>query len=520
MIDKPVEYPRVDLATMDLSRETMRVLPPLVARKIWGLCIHQDGNALLLAVSDPSNVHIFDMVEVMTGGRYKISLAGADPDLLELAGEWGYLLPEAMHDVPWRDWLRKKSLHSQRISLQEAGSSEPSREITGAAVERADQIIKEAIALGASDIHLESYQDSLSIRYRVDGVLELAGVVESRDEAASLVKRLKVMAKIDIAQEHITQGGRISVSVGGRAFDLRVSVVPVATGENIVLRLLSKSAFRGDLGDLGMEPDDLASFREALSYPDGMVLVSGPTGSGKSTSLYAGLRALARPDRKVLTVEDPVEYQMPGITQVQVNTAPRDQAQKVTFASALREFLRQDPDVIMVGEIRDEETARISVQAALTGHLVLSTLHTNDAVGIVNRLRDQGIPPYLIASTLGCGVAQRLARRLCPKCRVPAELTPAERERFARHGLEPGTPFRAGAGCETCRRTGYAGRVGLFQVLMVNDEIRRLIELTAPGPDVAEAARRAGMRSLVHDGLVKASRGLVSLEEMARVTRA
>ncbi|MEW6281913.1 MAG: GspE/PulE family protein, partial [Candidatus Eremiobacterota bacterium] len=373
-----------------------------------------------------------------------------------------------------------------------------------------------AISLGASDIHLENSELELTVRYRIDGVLHGMESFDRRT-AAAITKRLKIMANMDIAQERVTQGGRISVRVKDQDYDLRVSIVPVAHGENAVLRLLRKGTFNLRLPDLGLWPDDQALYEGLLEQPYGMILVSGPTGSGKSTTLYASLARINRPDRKLLTVEDPVEYEMAGVTQVQVNLAPREEDMRVTFARALREFLRQDPDVILVGEIRDRETAAIAVQAALTGHLLLSTIHTNDALGIVARLVDMGVEPFLIASTFLGGMAQRLVRRVCEKCAEPCELPERYQAVFDQEGLE--ASLRRGKGCLHCRRTGYRGRLGLYEVLAVTPELRDLIARSAPEAELRQAVLRSGFRTLYRDGLRKAAQGLVTVEEVERVSK-
>ncbi len=334
-----------------------------------------------------------------------------------------------------------------------------------------------------------------------------------------MVKRLKVMANMDIAQERVTQGGRISLKIGGQEFDLRVSVVPVPAGESIVMRILKKGAFNLTLSDLGFQHQTMTKFGTILSQPYGMILVCGPTGSGKSTTLYASLKQIQRPDRKLLTVEDPIEYQMPGICQVQVNMAPREEEKKVSFARVLREFLRQDPDVILVGEIRDTETAAIAVQAALTGHLLLSTIHTNDSVGIVARLMDMQVEPFLIGSTLLGGLAQRLARKICTQCREEIDVSDELREIFEKEGmLTPPRMFK-GTGCKRCHGSGYRGRVGLYELMEVNQEVRALINRRALEEEIRRAVQATDFRTLYYDGLEKVAQGAVSLEEVQRVCK-
>ena len=337
------------------------------------------------------------------------------------------------------------------------------------------------------------------------------------DVSKAIIKRLKIIAKMDIAQERITQGGRISVKVADREFDLRVSIIPVPNGESVVMRLLNKGSFNYSLGDLGFDKSSLDKYRRLLSKPHGMILVSGPTGSGKSTTLYASLKEINRPDRKLLTVEDPIEYEMPGINQVQVNLAPREEEKKVTFSRALREFLRQDPDVILVGEIRDTETAAISVQAALTGHLLLSTIHTNDSVGIVTRLRDMGIAPYLVGSVLNGGIAQRLVRRICPDCKIEIPLSEKDRIVFEANKM-PVERLYKGKGCPACHEYGYRGRVGIYEIFEVTPEIADMISKSESNADIKKLAVRQGMKTLLDDALAKAAAGSITVDEVHRVT--
>jgi type IV pilus assembly protein PilB len=512
-------FPFVDLKTLQIDRETGKILPESVSRSIEGVCIgRRGGSEITVAVKDPTQVHIYDHVSYGTRGQYKAAPVRGEGLMIDLAREFIYRVPAS--SGTWLEWLEMKKFESDRLDVKQKvedlkifGGKD---EVKGPVIEAMDRIIKEAISIGASDIHLETYENEMALRYRMDGVLHL---VESFDRAMSgaMVKRLKIMAGMDIAQDRITQGGRLSVRVKDREFDLRISVVPVPHGESVVMRLLNKGAFHYKLSDLGFQPEEEGVYQRLLSQPHGMILVSGPTGSGKSTTLYASLAEINRPDRKLLTVEDPIEYEMPGVTQVQVNTAPREDEKKVTFARALREFLRQDPDVILVGEIRDRETAAISVQAALTGHLLLSTIHTNDAVGIITRLEDMGVEPFLISSTLVGGLAQRLVRKICPDCREETEITQEARELLEKEGIGEARVFH-GKGCLKCRNTGLKGRVALYEILEVTPEMRSLIANRASEDDLRKKACGQGMRTLYQDGLKKFARGLITLEEVKRVT--
>ena len=370
-------------------------------------------------------------------------------------------------------------------------------------------IIAEAVRTGASDIHLETYESALLVRMRIDGVLREALSLNPRI-APLLVSRIKVMARLDIAEKRVPQDGRIPLALGGKTLDVRVSTLPSRAGERVVLRILDKDQADLSLDQLGMAPDALEAFKAALKEPNGIILVTGPTGSGKTTSLYAGLSLLNDATRNILTVEDPVEYAIDGVGQTQVNTKVG-----MTFAAGLRAILRQDPDVVMVGEIRDVETARIAVQASLTGHLVLSTVHTNDAAGAITRLRDMGVEPFLLASTLRLIVAQRLVRRLCGECR---RAEPADAATARLVGVKAGQTVWRPQGCAHCNQTGYVGRVGLYELIKVDDRVRRLIAAEAEEEAINAVAfdasgtltRRA--RALVLDGTT-------SVEEAVRVTR-
>ena len=372
-------------------------------------------------------------------------------------------------------------------------------------------MLGEAIKEEASDIHIETFEDSLVIRFRIDGVLREI-LKPQRKLAALLVSRIKVMAKLDIAEKRIPQDGRISLRIGGRAVDVRVSTMPASHGERVVLRLLDKNAIKLDLDTLGMTKENHNLLRELIHKPHGIVLVTGPTGSGKSTTLYAGLLEINSKDRNILTVEDPIEYVIDGIGQTQVNSKV-----DMTFARGLRAILRQDPDVVMIGEIRDIETAEIAVQASLTGHLVFSTLHTNSAVGAITRLRDMGVEPFLLSSSLLGVLAQRLVRRLCPNCKAPHAITEPEKRLFGLQLDEKAIIYRA-VGCQNCNQTGYKGRTGIHELLVVNADVCELI-YSGAGEQAVEKAIRQHTPSIRDDGLTKVLAGETTLEEILRVTR-
>ncbi|ASI89582.1 type II secretion system ATPase GspE [Vibrio mediterranei] len=372
-------------------------------------------------------------------------------------------------------------------------------------------MLGEAIKEGASDIHIETFEKVLSIRFRIDGVLRDV-LAPSRKLAPLLVSRVKVMAKLDIAEKRVPQDGRISLRIGGRAVDVRVSTMPSSHGERVVMRLLDKNATRLDLHSLGMTAANHENFRHLIKRPHGIILVTGPTGSGKSTTLYAGLQEINSNERNILTVEDPIEFDIDGIGQTQVNPKV-----DMTFARGLRAILRQDPDVVMVGEIRDLETAQIAVQASLTGHLVMSTLHTNTAVGAITRMRDMGIEPFLISSSLLGVLAQRLVRTLCNDCKAPYAADGATKQLFGLTEHEELVLHKA-VGCEKCNHKGYRGRTGIHELLMVDETVQTLIHDEA-GEQAIEKAVRSHTPSIRDDGFHKVKYGITSLEEVMRVTK-
>lgn len=513
-------FPFADLASMDLDRQTSRVLPEALCRNISGICIGKLSETdVTIACKDPTDVYIYDQIALLGGSRLNATLMRAAPDLIEHALEFVYKSDHLDDASTWTKFLEQKRLHNTSIEItnEQAVITFGDEALSGPVVEAVDQLIKEAISADASDIHLEPFDTGMSIRYRVDGVLRVVAH-HAKSESGPIVKRLKVLANMDIAQERVTQGGRISLKVGSQEFDLRVSIVPVPAGESVVMRILKKGAFTLTLSDLGFGSDTETRFRKILSQPHGMILVCGPTGSGKSTTLYASLKEIARPDRKLLTAEDPIEYQMPGIIQVQMNTAPKEEEKKVTFSKALREFLRQDPDVILVGEIRDQETAEIGIQAALTGHLLLSTLHTNDSIGIIARLRDMDCEPFQIGSVLLGGLAQRLARRICQDCKEQVEIDPEYLHLFESRGVSDPIAFR-GRGCRRCHQTGHRGRLGVYELLEISPEIRSLINRSSHEEDIKAVALEQGFRDLLADGLQKVKAGLISLDEVLRVCK-
>lgn len=498
-IARQAGVPYVSLESYELDPEAMSLLPPEAARRYRALPIGFDNDRLVVAMERPNDVIAIDDLRLMTGQEIQ---------------------PVVCPDSELSAAIERFSRASTEV--EQAEEEEPVQEVVAGpeeatekpAVHLARLIFNQAVQAGASDVHIEPLEKALRVRFRIDGVLHDVLRPQRRLHPA-LVSRIKVMANMDIAERRVPQDGRITLRVEGKTIDVRVASLPTAYGEKLIMRLLDRSGRLITLEELGFPPGELAKYREMISLPHGFILVTGPTGSGKSTTLYATLAVLNSVEKHIITVEDPIEYRLDGVSQVQVN--PRA---GLTFAAGLRSILRSDPDIIMVGEIRDQETARIAVESALTGHLVLSTLHTNDAAGAITRLGDMGIEPFLTASSLVCVVAQRLARLLCPHCKEPYELRGKELAQIPDFPLAPGEEavqvFRP-RGCLRCSNTGYRGRLGIYELLIVSERIRRLTLERRPGQEIKEAAVEEGMVTLRRDGLLKVREGLTSLEEVMRV---
>jgi type IV pilus assembly protein PilB len=457
-----------------------------------------DKRTVLLAMADPSNVLAVDDVAIMTG--YEVRVAVASPEAIaDLISRM-----DRLEDVVSGEGAPEEAEESAEIvNLRETADDAP-------VVKLVNQIVAQAVERGASDVHLSPDGNEVRVRVRIDGILQDITTVPRR-MAAGVVSRVKIMAELDISERRLPQDGRVGLTVDGRHVDLRVVTLPSVHGESIVMRILDKDSVVMKLEKLGLGDEDRERFERAFHETHGAVLVTGPTGSGKSTTLYAALLALNTPEKNIITVEDPVEYQLDGITQVQVSAKVG-----LTFATGLRAMVRADPDVIMVGEIRDRETAQIAVESALTGHLVLSTLHTNDAPSAITRLTEMGIEPFLVASAIDCVLAQRLARMLCSGCKqrtiVPAELL-RENGYKALVDLEAYEPV----GCRRCNGTGYRGRLGIYEVMTVSSDVRRMALERRSAEEIREVAVREGMRRLRDDGLTKVREGLTSIAEIARV---
>jgi len=501
----------VEIAEQTIEDDVISSVPRSVAHQYKVVPLYQDDLSVTVAMSDPSDLDAIDALGQALNKEVKISVA--DEDEIEDALKQYY---GAAKD----DSVSKLIQDITEGDVQISTLGEVSVEEDGGAVDADTPIIKlvntmivEAFRLGASDIHLEPLAARFRMRYRIDGVCHEQKSPPRRLQA-SVISRLKIMSEMDIAEKRVPQDGRIQANVGGKSIDLRVSCLPTTHGESIVMRLLDKEGLKLGLGQLGFLADDQQTFEKLIQLPDGILLVTGPTGSGKTTTLYSCLNYINKPDRKIITVEDPVEYLLEGINQVQVNTAV-----DLTFANALRAMLRQAPNVVMLGEIRDYETASIAINASLTGHLVFSTLHTNDAPSAVTRLTDIGVKPFLIASATRCLMAQRLVRKICSKCEAPT--TPDKSDLLAL-GLDPDKikdpNFLAGKGCDKCNGTGHKGRFGLFEVFVVDDESRKMIVNKVTTTELRRRAREVGMRTLREDGARKAVAGMTTANEVLRVT--
>jgi type IV pilus assembly protein PilB len=493
----------VDLEDRLIEPQIAALVPESLARRYGLVPVGiDDRGRLQVAMSDPSNVLALDDVRTVTD-REVVAVVGTRSGISAAIDRF-LRTDENLED--FGDGFGRDDDVEDLEALEAVVDDAP-------IVKFVNALISQAVRDRASDIHIEPGERDVRVRYRVDGVLHEV-MHQSRKIHPSVVSRLKIMADLDIAERRIPQDGRISLRHGGKQIDLRLSTLPTVHGEKVVMRILDASSVLMELSDLGFLDHNYARYESAFRKPYGMILVTGPTGSGKSTTLYATLNVINSPDVNIVTTEDPVEYRLPGVNQVQINTKAG-----LTFPAALRSILRQDPDVVLVGEMRDHETAHIGMEAALTGHLVLSTLHTNDAPSAVTRLTEMKIDPFLVASAVDCVLAQRLVRKLCGKCKEPYEPTPEE---LKAAGLPWGdedalpTLFRA-VGCSACAKTGYRGRGAVHEVMLVTEEIERLIVERASTDDIAKFASAQGMRTLREDGLAKVLLGQTTLEEIARV---
>jgi len=503
--------PYIDLDAHGIEPSLIRLIPSAIVHKHLVIPVSKASHTLTIAMADPTNIFAVDDIKFIVGSN--VELMVATESALRRAIDRYYdstnTLQDAMaslEDAGMEVMEEQEDLSPNLGELKQAGQEAP-------VVKLINLILAESIKKGASDIHIEPYEKNFRIRFRIDGVLyEVMAPPMSLKNA--MISRLKIMANLDIAERRLPQDGRMKVKYKSKTVDFRVSILPTLFGEKVVMRLLDKSNLMLDMTRLGFEPQALADFEEAIHAPYGMILVTGPTGSGKTTTLYSALDRVNQPETNIMTAEDPVEFNLRGINQVQIR-----ENIGLTFAAALRSFLRQDPDVIMLGEIRDQETAEIAVKAALTGHLVLSTLHTNDAPSAITRLLNMRIEPFLVASSVLLIVAQRLLRRVCGQCRAPIAVpTNALVEIGLTQEEATSTTCYKGAGCERCLGTGYKGRIAIYEVLVLRPELRDLVLSGASAIDIKRAAIRDGMRTLRMSGLRKLKDGITTVEEVLRVT--
>ncbi len=494
--------PVVNLEEVEIEMECIDRIPDDVARKFQVLPISRSGRVLTLAMANPSNIFAIDDIKFITGLEVRSVVAGEMA--VKQAIDKYYATTDSLAAIMegLEDDIELVEDNDDDDLMGQDGQNAP-------VVKLVNTLLAEAVKQGASDIHIEPYERNMRVRYRIDGVLEQVMEPPVKLKNA-LISRLKIMAELDIAERRIPQDGRIKLKIGSKKVDLRVSTLPCIYGEKVVMRILDKGNLNLDLADFGMEQKAIDDIYKAIAAPFGMVLVTGPTGSGKTTTLYSCLSKLNNEGTNIMTAEDPVEYNIDGINQVQVR-----ESVGLTFATALKAFLRQDPNIVMVGEIRDLETGGIATKAALTGHLVLSTLHTNDAPSTINRMMDMGIEPFLVASSTVLIMAQRLVRRICSKCKEEYKISD---DALRDLGLAPGIPVFKGKGCDKCKGTGYSGRQGLYEVMPISPAIRELILDRASTTEIRHQAVEDGMLTLRDDGLIKVAKGATTIEEVLRET--
>ncbi|PYN33645.1 MAG: type IV-A pilus assembly ATPase PilB [Candidatus Rokuibacteriota bacterium] len=507
--------PSITLGQLDIDSDVLKLVPAPIARKYEVIPVRRMGNSLALAMADPTNVFALDDISFMTNLQV-LPLVASQTSIKKAIDRNYESKTEAISSV--LSDMQTDLANVEVVDEGEEGAKVDVFELKESAdeapvVKLVNMVLVDAIQKGASDIHFESYEKIFRIRFRMDGVLHEMLAPPKRLEAA-ILSRLKIMSNLDIAERRLPQDGRIKLRYSNREIDFRVSTLPTIFGEKAVLRILDKESLKLDLTQLGFDDWSLDKFNAAIHQPYGMVLITGPTGSGKTTTLYSGIHTINSPDVNIMTAEDPVEYNLKGVNQVQINEHVGR-----TFAAALRSFLRQDPDVILVGETRDLETAQISIRAALTGHLVFSTLHTNDCPSTIARLLDMGIPPFLVASSLLLVLAQRLGRKVCKQCREPYD---ADEESLVTYGHVPTgkgkIQFYKGKGCAACNFTGMKGRIAIYEVMPISEELRDAILKNAPTAEIRTIAQAAGMKSLRQAGLAKVIEGTTTIEEVLRVT--
>lgn len=501
-----LDFEIVDLPNATIEDEAIRSLPSRFVYRNHLAPIARENGTLKVATSDPFDLYVFDEIKLLTGLQVSPVLAPRDEIDKVIKDHYG-VGGDTVEEMTGDDDLALTSSEDDSQDLLQMAQE-------ASVIKLVNEIILEAINERASDIHIEPFERTLSIRYRVDGVLQEAAVPPQINRFKSaIISRIKILSNMNIAERRLPQDGRIKFSVGSRQVDVRVSVIPMIFGEGVVMRILDKTNVLYSLTELGLDEETFEHFETLIEKPHGIFLVTGPTGSGKTTTLYAALNAIVGPEKKVITTEDPVEYNLEGVNQI-----PVDHKVGMSFAMGLRAILRHDPDVVMIGEIRDLETAKAATQASLTGHLVLSTLHTNDAASAATRLIDMGVEPFLVSSTLSGVMAQRLVRVICPTCKT--EIKPSEAGLPKNMKWPKGAKVFNGSGCRACRNSGYHGRTGLYELLTMNEELgERIIERVAAG-ELVRIGRANGMRLLSEDGWLKVRNGVTTPDEVLRVTAA
>ncbi len=504
-LSQQYQVPAVDLDELQADEHAVELIPSEVATKFQVVPVQREGRVLTVAMANPDNIFAIDDIKFITGLEVRpvVATETAIKRAIDRFYDSADSLAEVMRDME-EDFEIVEEMDDD-MGLVEAQSED------APVVKLVNSLIADAVNKGASDIHIEPFEKTLRVRFRIDGQLHEMMLPPYKMKGA-ITSRLKIMAELDIAEKRIPQDGRIKIRIGSKKIDLRVSTLPTIFGEKVVMRILDQTNLQIDLTKLGFVPESLEKFLKAIESPYGMVLVTGPTGSGKTTTLYSALSRINLPHHNIMTAEDPVEYNLDGINQVNVH-----EEIGLTFSAALKAFLRQDPNIFMVGEIRDLETGSIAVKAALTGHLVLSTLHTNDAPSTINRMIDMGIEPFLVASSTVLIQAQRLIRRLCENCKQPVEIHPEALRELGIPNEEPFQIFNTG-GCPKCSNTGYKGRLGLYEVMPISAEISEMILNRCSSTELKEQAVKEGMLTLRADGIVKLKLGLTSLEEVLRET--
>jgi len=499
-LEEEMDIPHVTLSSYLIDQKTLDTVPPVIVKKYGVIPLFLVERTLSVAMSDPFDIRARDELRKKT--MYNIEVMFAPPSEIQQAIIQYYGVSGTLEEV--------------LSSFESPEAGKKALPITAAEeapiTKLVNLLIIQAAQEKASDIHIEPEENRTRVRYRIDGIMHEVSSPPAHLHNP-LVSRIKVMSKMDIAESRVPQDGRFEYNFEAREIDVRVSTYPTIYGEAVVMRLLDKQAIILDMKDLGFNEANLKRFKTTITRPYGIILVTGPTGSGKTTTLYATLNTINTPERNIVTVEDPVEYELPGIRQSQINPKAG-----LVFANALRSMLRQDPDIILVGEVRDLETARVAIEAALTGHLVFSTLHTNDAVGALTRLTDMGVEPFLTSSSVAAVIAQRLVRKICDNCKVPVEL-PEDVYGSIEYFKNRKVTFYQGKGCKSCRGTGYKGRTAILEILVMNDKLKELVLLKSSSVALRKEALATGMKTLREDGLLKVERGITTLDEVLRVTQ-